>query len=69
MDGFGVLFAGEMIARVQDRIPASDTDPPREAKQNPTNYLARNIQFSRIEIVFHSRTMDRSPRCDRRYIS
>ena len=50
MDGCGVLFAAEMVTRVQDRISASHTDPPREAKQNQTIYLARNIQCSGLNL-------------------
>jgi hypothetical protein len=49
-NGLEVLFSAEIVTRVQDRISASHTDPPREAKQNPMNYLARNIQIPGLKL-------------------
>ena len=40
----------EIVTRAQGRIPASHTDPPREAKQNPMIYLARNMQFPALNL-------------------
>ena len=44
------LLIAEIVTSAQDPIPASHTDSPREAKQNPKNYLARNMQFPVLKL-------------------
>ncbi len=50
VNGLKILLTAEIVTRAQDRISASHTDPPREAKQNPANYLARNIYIPGLKL-------------------
>ena len=58
----------EVAKRVQGTIPASPTDPPGEARDDPQNYLGAEHSVSGIESVSHSRTICTSARCDGGYI-
>ncbi len=50
IDWLQVLLFAEIVTRAQDPIPASHTDSPREAKQKPMIYLARNMQYPALKL-------------------
>ena len=58
----------EIAKRVQGTIPASPTNPPGEARDDPQNYPGAEHSVSGIESVSHSRTISVSARCDGGYI-
>jgi len=45
-----VFLLSEIFTCAQDPIPASLTDSPREAEQNPMKTLTRNVQFPALKL-------------------